>query len=387
MAVHDVGPVKSTSPIATLGSGGEFAPSTATMSRPEVRPPEISTSRWTAPVKGTEPSTRNACHQYPWAPELGKDISRKPPGVPPALRYVPNDPVPNGSKVQLPASKPKPLFTVLPEPIAWIPGTTYAGAATRAAKSVITKMMKPTRAIVHKIERTVRPPDGAAGGRYAHAAVGRPQRGQKFPRNRVPQRGHGHPIGAAVGSGGAGAEAIAGAPHRGQKRPSKIAPQRTHCIRSHTRAPRYLMLRCAAARKAVLISIPREDLYRVGRLRGPPSRAAEAPRTGGMTAWSTRREAGRTPTCGSRRFGRRRSISGETISSRSRGNEGPPPKGRRSSSPFPEATNLPDKTERFKRSLTFPDDPDVRACIADKIRSLQSTRADAPRSAKSDRGL
>jgi len=203
----------------------------------------------------------------------------------------------------------------------------------------------------------------------------------------VPQRGHGHPIGAAVGSGGAGAEAIAGAPHRGQKRPSKIAPQRTHCIRSHTRAPRYLMLRCAAARKAVLISIPREDSYRVGRLRGPPSRAAEAPRTGGMTAWSTRREAGRTPTCGSRRFGRRRSISGETISSRSRGNEGPPPKGRRSSSPFPEATNLPDKTERFKRSLTFPDDPDVRACIADKIRSLQSTRADAPRSAKSDRGL
>jgi len=48
---------------------------------------------------------------------------------------------------------------------------------------------------------------------------------------------------------------------------------------------------------------------------------------------------------------------------------------------------LPDKTERFKRSLTFPDDPDVRAFIADKIRSLQSTRADAPRSAKSDRGL
>src|SRR5881397_3595592 len=135
MAVHDVGPVKLTSPIATLGSGGEFAPSTATMSRPEVRPPEISTSRWTAPVKGTEPSTRNACHQYPWAPELGKDISRKPP------------------------------FTVLPEPIAWIPGTTYAGAATRAAKSVITKMMKPTRAIVHSTERTVRPPEGVAGGR------------------------------------------------------------------------------------------------------------------------------------------------------------------------------------------------------------------------------
>ena len=31
---------------------------------------------------------------------------------------------------------------------------------------------------------------------------------------------------------------------------------------------------------------------------------------------------------------------------------------------------LPDKTERFKRSLTIPDDPDVRAFIADTIRSL-----------------
>jgi len=31
---------------------------------------------------------------------------------------------------------------------------------------------------------------------------------------------------------------------------------------------------------------------------------------------------------------------------------------------------LPDKTERFKRSLTIPDDPEVRAFIADKIRSL-----------------
>src|SRR3989442_15344297 len=108
---------------------------------------------------------------------MGKDISRKPPGLPPAPRYVPTAPVPNGSKVQLPASKSKPLFTVCPEPIVWMPGTTYAGAATRAAKSVITKMMKPTKAIVHKIERTVRPPAGAAGGRKAHAAVARPQRG------------------------------------------------------------------------------------------------------------------------------------------------------------------------------------------------------------------
>ena len=31
---------------------------------------------------------------------------------------------------------------------------------------------------------------------------------------------------------------------------------------------------------------------------------------------------------------------------------------------------LPDKTERFKRSLTIPDDPEVRAFVADKIRSL-----------------
>ncbi len=31
---------------------------------------------------------------------------------------------------------------------------------------------------------------------------------------------------------------------------------------------------------------------------------------------------------------------------------------------------LPDKTERFKRSLTIPDDPEIRAFVADKIRSL-----------------
>src|SRR5256886_13809069 len=112
MAVHDVGPVKLTSPIATLGSGGEFAPSTATMRRPEVRPPEVSTSRWTAPVKGTELSTRNAGHQYPWAPELGKDISRKPPRLPPARRYVLTYPVPNDATCQFAASNPKLLFNV-----------------------------------------------------------------------------------------------------------------------------------------------------------------------------------------------------------------------------------------------------------------------------------
>jgi len=32
--------------------------------------------------------------------------------------------------------------------------------------------------------------------------------------------------------------------------------------------------------------------------------------------------------------------------------------------------DLPDKSERFKRSLTIPDDPEVRAFISDKIRSM-----------------
>jgi len=31
---------------------------------------------------------------------------------------------------------------------------------------------------------------------------------------------------------------------------------------------------------------------------------------------------------------------------------------------------LPDKTERFKRSLTIPDDPEIRSFVAEKIRSL-----------------
>jgi hypothetical protein len=31
---------------------------------------------------------------------------------------------------------------------------------------------------------------------------------------------------------------------------------------------------------------------------------------------------------------------------------------------------LPDKTERFKRSLTIPDDPEIRAFVAEKIRTL-----------------
>src|SRR5436309_599189 len=62
-------------------------------------------------------------------------------------------------------SKPKPLFTVCPDRIAWMPGTTKAGLATRAAKSVTTKTMNPTNARVHKTERTDRPPDGGGGGR------------------------------------------------------------------------------------------------------------------------------------------------------------------------------------------------------------------------------
>ncbi len=31
---------------------------------------------------------------------------------------------------------------------------------------------------------------------------------------------------------------------------------------------------------------------------------------------------------------------------------------------------LPDKTERFKRSLTIPDDPEIRAFVAEKIRTM-----------------
>jgi len=90
------------------------------------------------------------------------------------------------------------------------------------------------------------------------AAVGRPQRGQKFPRKRVPQRGHGQPIEAA-------GTAIAGAPHRGQKRPSKMAPQRAHCIRAHTRTPRYLTVRCKSGADSIRIAVGREDSCRPDR--------------------------------------------------------------------------------------------------------------------------
>src|SRR3989442_1640424 len=54
--------------------------------------------------------------------------------------------------------------------------------------------------------------------------------------------------------------------------------------------------------------------------------------------WKTRRKAGRTATCNSRRFARRRSISDGTISSRSRGSGRRPQKARANSSPCREAT-------------------------------------------------
>ena len=96
---------------------------------------------------------------------MGKVISKKPPRLPPALRYAADEALPHWSNVQLLASKSKPLFTVCPDRIAWMPGTTKAGLATRAAKSVTTKTMNPTNARVHKTERTDRPPDGGGGGR------------------------------------------------------------------------------------------------------------------------------------------------------------------------------------------------------------------------------
>jgi hypothetical protein len=96
---------------------------------------------------------------------------------------------------------------------------------------------------VQRMLKTGRNPDGFVG-RPAQALTGRPHRGQKFPRNNVPQRGQGHPM--ALGDGGAAM--VAGAPHRGQKRPSKNVPQRAHCISSPTRGTRYLTLRDRARR-------------------------------------------------------------------------------------------------------------------------------------------
>jgi len=180
--------------------------------------------------------------------------------------------------------KSRALFTVPPDWIPWIPGTTNAGLYASAAKSVIANAMKPTSANVHRTERIDLPPDGLGPARYAHAAVGRPHRGQKFPTTGVPHRGHGHPVGAC-------GAATVGAPHRGQKRPSDIAPQRTHCMRARLRTPRYLILRSKiaesvpdmrGARARMHCSIARrEDLYLAGRFRASPSDGRRVPANGG----------------------------------------------------------------------------------------------------------
>ncbi len=101
-------------PIAVSGSGLDMDESTETRSRPEVNGPVICTSSRTIAANGTEPSTRNACHQNPRAPAAGSVISMYPSGFPPALWYVRLEPVPHGSNVQLP-SKSSPLFTFAPD--------------------------------------------------------------------------------------------------------------------------------------------------------------------------------------------------------------------------------------------------------------------------------
>src|SRR6266699_3946735 len=164
----------------------------------------------------------------------------------------------------------------------WMPGTTIVGLQSSAAKSVRARTRKPTIASVQRIERTERPPEGLGGGRYAHAAVGKPQRGQKWPRNTVPQRGHGHPGAAAIAAGGA--VAGAGVPHRGQNDPSNVANLYIGWVG------------CAALRAR----------------RRLPSRSEES-------EWNTKTEAGATWTWSSRRLRPRRSTSGATISSSSRG--------------------------------------------------------------------
>src|SRR6266566_375630 len=257
----------------------------------------------------------------------------------------------------------------------WMPGTTIVGLQSSAAKSVRARTRKPTIASVQRIERTERPPEGLGGGRYAHAAVGKPQRGQKWPRNTVPQRGHGHPGAAAIAAGGA--VAGAGVPHRGQNDPSNVAPHRTHCICRWTRSPRYLMVRSPLARRAVARGCTkdkrplalRESLYRMGRLRGPP-RAAEASLEVGGVGMEYEDRSRRnvdvefeTIKAEKVNFGRNNFL--EIARKRAKTSEG--------TNEFISVSRgyyLPDKTERFKRSLTIPDDPEVRAFVAEKIRSL-----------------
>src|SRR5438552_1888938 len=85
----------------------------------------------------------------------------------------------------------------------WMPGTMRVGLTASPAKSVRAKATNATRAMVHRIDRTGRMLD-RGGGRAAQAPIGRPHRGQKFPLNNVPHRGHGQPTGA----GGAANEVI-----------------------------------------------------------------------------------------------------------------------------------------------------------------------------------
>src|SRR3989304_987352 len=183
----------------------------------------------------------------------------------------------------------------------WMPGTTIVGLPASPAKSVTAKARNRMRAGVHRIVSTGRTPDGLGGDLYAHAAVGRPHRGQKFPRNRVPQRGQGQTAGAAAGAAGGGG-LVAGAPQRGQKRPSKGAPHRTHCIQGHTRERRYLMLRSfgvSCASSCLYRSVSRRLISGTSVARLPPSSAGGGSHEiGGLTKWKTRIEAGGTGEAG-----------------------------------------------------------------------------------------
>ena len=75
-------------------------------------------------------------------------------------------------------------------------------------------------------------PRGTGGGIHGVHA-GRPQAGQNFPENSVPQRPHRNAAGggangyaAGATGGAAGADTAAGVPQFGQNRPSNAVPQR-----------------------------------------------------------------------------------------------------------------------------------------------------------------
>src|SRR2546430_13611640 len=67
-------------------------------------------------------------------------------------------------------------------------GTSRLGLTASPAKSVTANRTNPVIASVHRIVRMGRAEDGGAG-RGAQAPLGRPHLGQKFPANKVPQRG------------------------------------------------------------------------------------------------------------------------------------------------------------------------------------------------------